>query len=215
MYHPQCCILQSFFVLCSKVYSAGMLLIGLLSPFCRKLQISDRMSHVRPQPRKPAFLRTRAPPSETLEVDTVPRVFAPLPPPSPPILYSNRRDSSFTFLPSTCSGETSTLTKPNLRGSPVPEDSKLPPSHQEHHGLPVAQQPTDTTTLGTTAQRQTHMQLETHHSEPHPLLPPSASKDVRPGCDMPTNLNDPTVQTEIIHMRNELKRYHDLRVKQR
>ena len=193
-----------------------MLLISLLSPFCRKLQISDSLSHVRPQPRKPDFLRqlathpSRATPSETSDVDTVPRVFAPLPPPSPPILYSSKRDTSFTFLPSTCSGETSTLTKPNLRGSPIPEDSKPPPSHQERHGLP-----TDTTTLGTTAQRQTHVQLKSHSSEPHPLLPPSASKEVRPDCDMPTNLNDPTVQTEIIHMRNELKRYHDLRVKQR
>ena len=193
-----------------------MLLISLLSPFCRKLQISDSMSHVRPQPRKPDFLRqlathpSRATPSETSDVDTVPRVFAPLPPPSPPILYSSKRDTSFTFLPSTCSGETSTLTKPNLRGSPIPEDSEPPPSLQECHGLP-----TDTTTLGTTAQRQTHVQLESHSSEPHPLLSPSASKEVRPDCDMPTNLNDPTVQTEIIHMRNELKRYHDLRVKQR
>lgn len=193
-----------------------MLLIGLLSPFCRKLQISDGMSHVRPQPRKPDFLRqlasqpSYAPPSEALDVDTVPRVFAPLPPPSPPILYSSRRDTSFTFLPSTCSDETSTLPKPNLGDSPVPKDSKPPPSHQEHHGILVAQQPVDTT-----AQKQTHVQLQTHSSEPHPLLPPSAFKKVRPGCDIPATLDNPTVQTEIINMRNELKRFHDLKVKQR
>lgn len=208
---------------CGQKLPAGMLLISLLLPFCRRLQISDGMPHVRPQPRKPDFLRqlasqpSYAPPSETLDVDTVPRVFAPLPPPSPPILYSRRRDTSFTFLPSTCSDETSILPKPNLGDSPAPKDSKPPSSHQEHHGVPVAQQPVDTTTLGTTttAQRQTHVQLQTHSSEPHSLLPPSAFEKLRHGCDLPATLDNPTVQTEIINMRNELKRFHDLKVKQR
>ena len=269
------------------------------------------MPHIRPQPRKPDFLRTPthppcAPPSKppTLEVaahiDAVPRVSAPCPP-SPPVLYSSRRDVSFTFLPSTCSEESDVIQKSHQLTQHVDHTSQQPPqptssqhsslwpiqqsldarnsthqsnlglpvvqqsldarssthqsnfglpvvqqsldartsTHQSNLGPPVVQQHVDARTPGTAilTRRYTHTHPETRDPQPHSLLPPSAFEKPRagsggdvaahklpltsgdrmkePDSDIPLGLTNPTVQTEIVHMRNELKQYHDLKVRQR
>jgi len=228
----------------------------------------DRMPHIRPQPRKPDFLRTPthppcAPPSKppTLEVaahiDAVPRVSVPRPP-SPPVLYSSRRDVSFTFLPSTCSEESDVVQKSHQLTQHVDHTSQQPPqpTSSQHSSLgpvqqpldartsthqspPVVQQHVDARTPGTATltRKHTHTHPETRDPQPHSLLPPSVFEKPRagsggdeaahklpltsgdrmkePDSDIPLGLTNPTVQTEIVHMRNELKQYHDLKVRQR
>ena len=212
----------------------------------------DGVPHIRPQPRKPHFLRAPAarplyaPPSKSpaleaaAHIDAVPREPVPRPP-SPPVLYSSRRDISFTFLPSTCSEESATVQKSHLltQHGDVPQQPPQSSTHQSSLVPPVVQRPAGTRTSGTTtlAPRHTHTHLETHHPHPHSLLPPSAFEKPRTGScgnvavhkppvtsghgtmetdpGIPLGLTNPTVQTEIVHMRDELKQYHDLKVRQR
>ena len=141
------------------------LIIAEQSPFgmsvFRKLQIPDGAPRsLRPQPRRPDFLKSQAhphPPNPELLstatqheascCDALPRVPQPHPP-SPPILYHpsasrERQDDSFTFLPSTCS-----------------EESLLPP-HRRPHAASRMAHTSDSLGLGTV------------HTEDEALLPHS------------------------------------------
>ena len=235
------------------------MIYGICDNFSRKLQIPDGSAHIRPQPRKPDFLRAPAhgrpaqqpvtgtslrscePTHEgTAYSDIIPRTSVPLPP-SPPVLHhpSVRREvdnASFTFPPSTCSEDSGQRSPDSVQ--------RLPP------------QPNSNQRDGNTAMKMSkhgHMSQETrttpefHIQEPQLLLPPSAfelpqagtvhpSRDedpilrprmtvssgplvdiITPGASAPPamDLSNPAMRLEIVHMRDELKQFHDLKARQR
>lgn len=134
------------------------------SSLARKLQIPDGAPQsLRPQPRRPDFLKSRAhshPIPELLSTtaqretscyDALPRVPPPRPP-SPPLLYRpsagrEHQDSSFTFLPSTCSEESLT---PSCRRT----HTRVDPASQTAHGIDS-------------------LRLQTVHTEDEALIPHS------------------------------------------
>ena len=185
---------------------------------CRKHEISD--GHSRPQPRQPRFQLPLAGDSHLVS-DAHPRLNIPHPLTPPTLYHQTSRHKgrgtkegvvttpTFTFLPSTVSVES-------------------PSDHQVQHSATE----THCGTLQPDGPHSTNDSLPLHHC-PHPvLLPPSAF--IRPSSTDPPlrghregrgpavdhqrgggGLCDPAVRSQIVHVRDELRRYHQVRLKQK
>ena len=176
--------------------------------------------HQRPHPRLPEYMESRSRLSPRLpDSDLFPRSKIPHPP-IPPVLYGQQplenlegRDGglaapSFTFLPSTVSVLSSPPDHQQVRDSDPHSMRGLPPLPPDAHS------------------RDPEIEIQQSPSSPTPLLlPPSAfsnrptstshrgSTDALAGQGAGEGLADPAVRSRIVHVRDELRRYHQTRVK--
>ena len=201
---------------------------------CRKHQIPSASVRQRPQPRQPEYLESQSklspqfPNSDLIPRSNIPHLV------TPPVPYDRRppeqrvggRDGiltapSFTFLPSTVS----------VLSSPPSDHWQV--QHSDPHTVGgLCQGPLPVTRVPET-------EFQQSLSPPRPvLLPPSAFSSNRPTADTasahrgpPTaalagqrvttkgeevsGLDDPAVRSRIVHVRDELRRYHQMRVKKR
>ena len=185
--------------------------------FChlRQLKIPDGVCLSRPQPRRCTYLSHSHVPS-----DAVPRVPVHAPPTLHPLssdggVTTTRENDSFMFHASSCSeAELRDRSAARLQG--------------EHS---TSQQAEESSTLTTLGQNQRGAQLHRSHDPlpPHSHFerPNTVTQEQYVGCHGATAtmcegyhkeesgtvaLTSPSVQTEIVQMRDELKRFHDLKL---
>jgi hypothetical protein len=194
----------------------------------RQLKIPDGVCLSRPQPRRSTLLSHSHFPS-----DAVPRVPAHPPPSTHPLpgdrATAARENDSFMFHASSCS-ETELGDRSTARQQAQGECS----GHQTMESLTSMAQRQD---VAVTDDQIVHgnQKLHTPHNYPFPLVPGSfregpnagtkehdgcrATSGIPPGGKGPggrtVDLTSHSVQMEIVQMRDELKRFHDLKLHHR
>lgn len=248
------------------VCSLLCLLLTAISIHYRSLQLPDGGHRERPQPRRFELSFTSNPPHHHIShppqfhtshplSDTQPR--KPLLPAPHPLTHHQPRQSSFTFLTSTCSGASQTELSNNSGDTYILEAPSL--EHSAHHGLnrdvslsddqrterlshssanvdtvpehlhkPLLPVYSDSSSLLTFDSRNSYS-LDSEQAAATHTLSQESHRSILSSCEdqapreqdpeesdvLPPSLNDPSVQREMVQIRDILKHFHQLKTRKK